>query len=733
MNAAQTMTGPLSDSRVDKLDTSSGVIDTLPVLSFDMPDDTIVTNLNSRIEDSKGYFNDPKGFNLEYGRNEAMRMYLGKQVDTTQLYRYQTPYIENQIYVAVESIIAYLTSQNPQPEVYPAQDTPQSRQMAADLEKALMAHSEHFQLAGRIEQVVRFALLKKLGIIYLHFDPDYGRNGEIIPMVVDPEHIVVDKNAKKGDNPEFICLFLKMNAQEVLRRWPEKKKEVFAQLGWNNISQQRMTSEVVVRCVWVTHYDKKFKPVQGCVYYFGDVVLEKVKDYNWLHASPEKNFIPQPMKPFIPLNFDNDGGHWIDQTSPIDQAKPMQEQLNKRGLQSSTLIDKANGIMIVSSDSGLTKDDLQNLTGDPNQRLLIKTAGQRTSDMVFQVPPPQVSDSIFQDKNDLRQQLHSIMGTPSEFTGGADGSGADETLGQSIMKKNQASGRQDLFARAIDRFVSQYFNFLVQMMTVWYDDKHYFVYNGGDGEFDYITMSRDLIDKGIAVSVKSGTTLPFDKSRQEAVGLQLAKLDMISPLDLYKQLHIPNPQGVYDNWVKFKTAPEELARNANEQMDSSAAYVAFVEIMAGKPAIDPDDCTKKFVLSLRKLMIRDEFLKADKSKQMAFLKYVEKALTSLELRTSLDQMSQQGDQMLDPKVPIQPYQPPMQQPGMMPGAMPGAMPAMPPSVGAPGIAPGMSPAPMGMPQGMPMPAPSPMNGTPLPNPASPAIPNMQNPSAIPVL
>jgi hypothetical protein len=736
MNAAQTMTGPLSDSRVDNIADQQGVIDTLPSLAFDIPDDILVKNLDARIADSKGYFNDPKGFNLEHARNEAMRMYLGKQSDPTQLYRYQTPYIENQLYVAVESIVAYLTAQNPQPEVYPAQDTPQSKLMAADLEKAMMAHSEHFQLAGLIEQCVRQCILKRIGIIYFHYDPDYGRNGEIVPLVISSEHYFVDKNAKKDGNPELEGIYIKMSASEILHRWPNKKKQLFETMGWKNMSDKRMQEELVVRLAWVTYYDKQFKPIQGCVWYIGDVVLEKTKDYNWLHASPDKNFIPQPKKPFIHLNFDNDGEHIIDYTSPIDQAKPMQETLNKRGLQATTLIDKANGVLVVSSDSGLTKDDLQNLTGDPNQRLLIKTANMKTSDMVFQVPPPEVSDSIFQDKQDLREQLHSIMGTPSEFTGGSDGDDTDQTLGQSIMKKDQASGRQDLFARAIDRFMSQYFNFLTQMMVVWYDEKHYFVYNGGDGEFDYITMSRDLIDKGIAVNVKSGTTLPFDKTRQEAVGLQLAKMDKIAPLDLYKMLHIPNPQSVYDNWVKYQTQPEELARDANEQMDSSAAYVAFIEIMAGRPAQDPDDCTKEFVLSLRKLMLRDEFLKAKKKRQLDFLAYVEKALTSLELRTSLDVMSQQGDQMLDPNIPIQPYQPPQPQMPMMPGAAPG-MSATPPQGGVPGASPSMIPTQgqpsMGMPQGMPLPAPSPMNGTPLQNPANPQLPQAGNPSAIPVV
>jgi hypothetical protein len=95
------------------------------------------------------------------------------------------------------------------------------------------------------------------------------------------------------------------------------------------------------------------------------------------------------------------------------------------------------------------------------------------------------------------------MGTPSEFSGSKNGDAEAETLGQAVMRKNQASGRQDLYVRAIDRFMDRYFQYLVQMMVVWYTERHFFVFNGGDGSFDYVTISRDLIEDGIAVNVKS--------------------------------------------------------------------------------------------------------------------------------------------------------------------------------------------------------------------------------------
>jgi hypothetical protein len=140
-------------------------------------------------------------------------------------------------------------------------------------------------------------------------------------------------------------------------------------------------------------------------------------------------------------------------------------------------------------------------------------------------------------------------------------------------------------------------------------------------------------------------------------------------------------------------------------------------------------------------MLRDEFLNADKKVQNAFLKFVNKAISSLELRTSLDIMSKEGLQLLEPKTPIQPLPPPQMpmQPGMMPPqGQPGQMPPQPMPMGQPPM--GMPPSPMGqpgmpgqpMPQGQPqMGIPSPMNGTPIQNPAAPVMPNPQNPTQLP--
>lgn len=699
---------PLNDTRVDQFTNQpQGVIDKVPSLDLDLPDAVIIKNLNGRINDSQEYWDKPEGFNLHEARQENKRLHMGRQIDVSHLYRFQVPYVENEIFVGVESIVGYVTAQQPLPEAYPAQDTQRARIFASDLEKALIAHSQKFNLAKILEYCIRNWMLKRSAAIHLYFDKNHGKHGEIIPIAVDPEHLIIDKNAAAGQNPEFICHVLKRTPSKLIEEYPEKEEEILKALGIVRKGPKNMEQTIAVRRVWVTHW-KDGKAVEGCVTYFGNLVLGKYKNPNWRYSGD--NFLDVPMKPYIFLSVINDGNHIIDITTPVEQAANMQNILNKRGRQVMELADKAVGMLVISTDSGLSKDDAQNLTGDPNQKLVITTKGQPVNNLVYQVPPPEIEPALFEDKQDIRATIHNILGTPPQFTGAQNKGDNTDTLGEALMIKNQAQGRQDLIVRAIDNFMDQYFKFLVQMMAVWYDEKHFFVYNGGDGEFDYITIHRDLIDSGMQVTVKSGSTLPFDKGRQEAVALNLAKIGVISPLDLYKDLHMDRPQQRYDNFAKWKADPMSLARDAHDIDEESSAYVDYIEIIEGGEDVKPhEDAGHAHILTHRKQMITDEFLKAPSTNKRKFIKHLMAEMKGLELRTAMDMMAAQDSAdagALPEGVPM-PANP----------AQPGVMPPQPAPMGAP--APG-GPMPMNNPQG-------------LPNPNMPQSPQLSNPSALPIV
>lgn len=703
---------PYLDTKVDQYADQTGEIDSLPSLTLKVDDTQIIANLNARIQDAQGYWDDPKGFDLTNARQKNMKFYLGKQLDEGQLYRFQIPYMENEIFVATETQVAYLTSQEPQPEVYPSSDTDQSKILSADLEKGLLGHGQRMDIRTHIETCVRNLLIKRVAYLYLWYDPDYGDAGEVRISALDPDHVIVDKNAARGENPAFICLVRKDSVENLIYRFPEKKKQIMQELGISSETPVQMSQIISWRQVWLTHFDDG-EPTEACINYFGDTVLAKYRDPNWLYATKSKNFLDMPRKPIIPFNYINSGQHWIDDTSPVEQASWIQDVLNKRGRQIMENADAANGFLVVKADT-LSMDDAENLTGDPNQKIVVKNNGAPLGDSLMNVQGRQLPNYVVEDKIDLRNTIHSIMGTPSQMRG--DDTNQSDTLGTNVMIKNQAAGRQDLIVRAIDSAMDAYFKFLTQMMVVHYTEKHYMTVNSNDGDFDYVTLHRDLIERGMAISVKSGSTLPFDKGRQETIALGLAKEGLIDPLNLYKDLHMDNPQKRYDSWAKWKTDPSSLARDAMNQLDDTTAYIDYIEILGGKKVPGRDDASTEHILLHRKQMITDQYMKSSKKVQANMMQHVFQEVQSLQLRTDLDQMAQAGVEALAPGTPIQPPAPPMNPP-MMGGGAPMGQPPIGPS--GPGMVPPSGPMP---PQGPPMGAPMPSMGSVMGGAPPPQVP-----------
>jgi hypothetical protein len=738
----------LDNTSVDNIVQQSGEIDQLSSLNLDLPDRDIIRNLNQRINDSEQYWNDAKGFDLKNARAENTRLHLGK-VDESGLYKHQKQYKENQIFIGEESIVAYVTSQIAGPLVVPAGREEMHKLFASDLEKAIKCYFggdvlDFVNIEMLAELWTRDILNKRIAIGHFYYDKDLE---EIVLEHKDPEHCILDKNAALGRNPGFVCDVLKRTPEELINEFPDRENELLEHLGIKRKTPKQMTKELAVRKVSVTHYNAKNEPEEGIVWYFDNIVLEKIRNPNYLYSRKDLNLLKFPKKPYIFGNLVNYGTHLIDNTTPLEQAAEMQKYLMRRGRQIAENADKANGILVIGTSSGLSKDDGQNITGDPNQKLFVDNEdGKNLEQLVLQLQAQQLPDYVIQDKQDARMQIGNLMGAPVDFTGNQADDG-DPTLGQVMIKKNQAAGRQDLMVRAITRMIGQAYQYYVQMAIVWYDDKpRHFTYDAGDGEFDFITLKRDLIQKGIRV--KASKPANPDRSRIEAIILQLLKEKAISLLDAYKILQLDNAQQLYDNWAKQTSDPMALARDALDVVDESEAYVAFQDIMNGKPVDEKQNPSKEYILSLRKLMINDDFLKAKKSLQAKFIKYVNQCLDSLEERLALEEASEIGPptgEGLRPGAPLPDPNSPLPQAGGQPGAgpAPGAPPMpMPPPQGPGGqlLPPGGLP-PQGMPPmgGMPMPPPggptpsSVFGGIPIPAPGQAPMPQPGNPGSLPMM
>lgn len=721
------------ENETGSLDAQDGSIEQFGLIDLKLSDKRLIESINERVELSKQYFDQTLGFNLRTKRLRNITMYLGLQVDETSFYESETPYIENQIRPAIESIVAYATARTPEPFTTKGGATPEAAKFADQLRKALKQHSEDFDLKGLLNILVRNWLINQASYMFLEFDPSYGDDGEIIPSIIPANELVVDKNAKYGQDPDFIAIFEESTVEDLLYLYPEKKKAIMDALNMQKLGKRNVTQEVITKKVYFSYYGDG-KKRQGMCVYFNDVMLIKTKDLNWLEG--RKNFLRAPRKPIIPLNVLSDGKHWVDFSNFVDDGVRLQRSLNSRGRQISLNADGANGTKVVNGkSSGLTKEDAKNWTPGPNRTVYLRRAkdGVPLKEMIDIIPAQDLPQFVVEDKQDIRGQIGQVMATPVDQT---DVNADPATLGENLIKKNNLNARQDEVIRGLDRFLNQYYSFLAQMMFVWYDEDHFFAFEDINGEYEDIIIKRYYFDPGMRAGVKGQTTVAKDNNRDQAIAVKLDSQKSISKLDLFRILGYENYQEMYDNWAKEQTNPLELARDAIDTIDNADAYAELMEFVNGKRPDMVENPSKDFILTLRKLMVplvQTGIFRGKKVKRgdiTAFVDRFSEYLDGYLERESLDQLGQEGmDKLPQPGTPIPPPMPPQQfdqlmhpQPPMLGGpGGPMPPPGVPPGAMPPGMAPGMPPG------GPPPPAPPPPGagmfaGTGLPNPGRPNTP-----------
>lgn len=665
-----------TDPSVDQVTEQTGLVDDRPLLSITTEDRELIANFNRWINDSRAYWNDKKSYNLEDARKNNERYYLGKQIDTSKLYDYQVPYIDNQIYVGAQAVMAYVSGQSPSCEIVPEDDTVQSKVMAQDLETAVNIHTERHQLAKKIKAAVKNMYTKRVGVIKLKWDDNIK---DIVPIAVDPERLILDKDCKQDEEPTFIAEICTDSVAALIKKFPGKEAAIMKGLGRARKTPKLMGQIVAYNEVWFTDETAEYGEQECVAWYFGDVVLDKIKNPNYLYDKEGiaiRNFIDAPTKPYVFFNYINDGSSLIDQTTPIEQAIPLQDILNKRGRQIIENADTANSILVLKSGS-ISTEDAGNITRDPNQVLMLDTpAEQPLASAYGEIAPHLLPSYVIQDYQNIKNSIHNVLGTPSQFRG--DDSKRDVgTLGEAKMIQSQAGGRQDEIVREIEYGIDRYYRLLVQMFKVYLDEAKSFATRDNDGKFVHVEMSRESMPNIAEISVSRGSLLRTDRERQENVSMTLAKMGLIDPYNLFKDLSLEDADKRYEALVKFKVDPTTLVSDVKSEVNDREAYIDFAVIMNGQEAEPRKDIEPSYILAMRKLMMTDQFLYADPAKQQALMAYLEDAVIGLAQRAKLEAADEQG-LLVDPNLPITPEPPELPPPPMpMPG-MP-----MPPQGGAP--------------------------------------------------
>jgi len=519
-----------------------GVEDTSPSLELDLKDDELIKTIDALVKESSG----TKADMDKRGRENEL-YWKGNQLNEQKMRPHQSKIVDNRLFMSLETIIPIMTSRTPEPTIRMKDD-----QLKEDTKQLLMnmwevptdkCDTEGMQY--NVEMISRHWAIYLIGILKYEYNPEID---DIETTWKKPDKMIFDKNARKFSESRFVGEWCDSTAEKLIELFPDKKDKIEASVGKNNLMS-------VIKYIefWTPKY---------VVYKYNNILLKKMKNPNWDYGDmnesgePMFNLYPEKKMPFIPLTVFNIGNTVYDDTSLMEQGKSIQDGVNKRKNQ---INDNANdnGVLVGSGDF-IEKKTLESYTGDPNEKLFIKSGS--AAEAVNRIPPKQLPAFVFSDLQDSKSEIDNMFGAHSTTRGEQTG---QKTLGEAKLLKSGDLGRIDLFSRALDRVAQEWYTAMLHMYLI-YKTEPVEVNTNDEDNTSIIFDRNNFIDPetgklaSIKVKVKPGSAMSIDKDTRRAEAVQLMTAGLIDPISFYERMDYANPKEMAMKLFIWQTNPIAL-------------------------------------------------------------------------------------------------------------------------------------------------------------------------------
>lgn len=613
-------------------------------LDLSMSDEMLDKALIQSLEADRDHWN-KKPWKLEQTDLENTAFLLGDQLNDRDYLKNDAKYVDNRLFSSVRAILSYATGQLAKPDITPSKGDEVYIKGARDIGAALYQHSVDEKAEHKVRAAVLNLISRKRGYLKLRFDPSLGLNGDIVTEVCNPEDIIIDRYARYLENPNKIYHRVHCTIGDLINKFPDKKEEILdAYSIRRGVFSQTSRMVYYFEC-WFTYLDSKGEPAEGVCWFIKEksLILDKMPNPNWVYLNNKKkekqaNVTSIPPKPFVAFNYINTGHSFIDETCLVEQARPMQEMLNRRGRQIWENADYVNGRWVADKNI-FSQEDARNLINKGAKTVAMvdrKKGSIPLENVATAALPNYVENTLY----DARNEIDQMMGTPSVFKGAQPD--RQDTLGRDLMVKQQAGALQDDLVRAIALGMEDYYKIKLQMMRVYYTDDYWFQTKGGDGKYEFILLNGDKLDSNVKVSVQTDSTLPLDKAMVRSTAMALWNAgNAIDIKTLYEDLGLPNPDIRAERYLKSNTDPIKYLQSIELTSINAEAESDILLLIANKTPEERDDYDQEYFNYFNKVISSNRFAKLEegaKERITAFLIAIQHAMMqSLNLQESMQQ------------------------------------------------------------------------------------------------
>lgn len=582
-------------------------------LNLTMSDADLDKMLITSLEADRDHWN-KKPWNLQETDVINTNFLLGDQINDNEYLIGETRYQDNRLFSSARAILSYATGQLAKPDITPSRGDEIYLKGARDIGAALYQDSADDHVDLQVRAAVLNIISRKRAYIKLRYNPNIGAYGKVISEVCNPEDIILCRYSGYMQNPAKIYHRLRCSVAELCARFPNKEAEIKDAFSVRRGVYTQVSKMVTYFECWFTYTDSDLKPKEGVCWFIHEkhLILDKMANPNWIYMKNRKkemeaNVTLMPPKPFVIFNHINTGHSAIDETCLIEQALPLQRQLNKRLRQVGENADYVNGRWIADSNA-FSEEDARKIVNKGARTVAMadfkKSGG---TEPLKNVAPNALGQWVENTIYDYRNEIDGIMGTPAQFKG-ADPKSSD-TLGRDLLLKQQAGALQDDLVRAVAVAMSNYYEIKLQLWRVNYTDDYWFQTKGGDGKYEFILINGSKIDTDVKVSTQVDSTLPLDKASIRQTAMDLSAQNKIDYKSLMEDLGLPNPDVRAERYMNSLLDPQGyLASIKSDDINADAESDIQLLIMGRTPE-ERDNYDQAYFDYFNKVMASNRFQK----------------------------------------------------------------------------------------------------------------------------
>ena len=556
ISAYESLGADINKRKVDTtLDTKEGIVsDKLPELSLAMPDEDIL-KLTKKWKKVWEESNAKAEWEKQIEENE--KYWLGKHFDQPKADKTR-PSVDNLIFESLETYLPQVTRRNPEPSVTldaSEKESPIFDQYISGLKNRLGDLADKNKVRLKLKKAARHWAIYQLGVAKFGWDIDQD-----IPAmkIIRPKKVILDPDAtidEDGYTGNHIGEYRKLEASNVLSIIGKENAEAKKAID-DKLSKDELGTEIQFIEWWTPQYvcwefDKKiiYKRQNPHWNYDKDEDQTQVDEFGTETKStqnvPGINHFKSPQMPYIFLSVFNLGDQPMDKTSLINQNLANQDLINKRNKQIDKNATNINGGWIVSlARAGLTKPQAEGVVKAMQKGGAAVIPDGVPTDAINKINGTSLPSDIFNQLYDARARLRDIFGVKGSAQAGLE---SERTVRGKILSRSLDTDRiGGGVSEYLEQFADAAYNWLTQLLYVY------------DSDFQF---SDGGLPPKVVISVKEGSLLPKDSMTIANQAIELAGMNRISTLDLFKRLEYPNPEELAANvWLEVN-APHLLYKN----------------------------------------------------------------------------------------------------------------------------------------------------------------------------